>query len=205
MEVELLTRPEHLTAMEYNAAFAMLTCHANTDKLKHKAPRTFIEKAIKAGHESILEHISLTYSVKNLSRACLQELSRHRLLTLSVESTRHTLKKRINDENEEELINYLNSLDDNKNKILQVFLGFAWSNPDMPADELKYHLPEFWPTNLVATANVREWRHIVKLRSAPAALEEFQNLARAFVEALPKYYQYLLNDCIYKQEITEIM
>jgi len=198
MIVTLLTRPEHLVAMEYNAAFAMLTCHANTDKLENEAPRTFIEKAIKAGHESILEHISLTYSVKDLSRACLQELARHRLLTLSVESTRHTLKKKINDE--KWIMNYLNSLDENKRMILQVFLGFAWTNPDMPADELKYHLPEFWPTNLVATANVREWRHIVKLRTAPAALKEFQDLAYCFVNALPNDYQYLLNDCIYKVE-----
>ena len=198
MIVTFLTQPEYLTAMEYNAAFAMLTCHANTDKLKDEAPRTFIEKAIKAGHESILEHISLTYSVKDLSRTCLQELARHRLLTLSVESTRHTLKKKIN--NKKRMMNYLNSLDYHKSNILRVFLSFAWSNPDMPADELKYYLPEFWPTNLVATANVREWRHIVKLRSAPAALKEFQDLAYCFVNALPNEYQYLLKDCIYKVE-----
>lgn len=80
--------------MEHNSAYAMLMCHANTEKLKDEAPCMFFEKAIKSGHESILEHITLTYEVNNLSRACLQELARHRHISLSVESTRHTLRKK---------------------------------------------------------------------------------------------------------------
>ena len=98
MEVRLLTSKEAIEEMEYNAAYAMLTCHANTDKLQSEEPATFIKRAIKAGHGTILEHITLTFEVNNLSRACLQELARHRHISLSVESTRHTLKKKIRGE-----------------------------------------------------------------------------------------------------------
>ena len=66
----------------------------------------------------------------------------------------------------------------------------------MSNDELKYYIPEFWPTNLVMTANVRELRHIVSLRTAPAALKEFQDLARKFVETVPERFRYLLEDCV---------
>ena len=206
MDVKLLTTPEQFAAMEYNAAYAMLTCHANTEKLQHEPPRSFIEKAIKVGHESILEHITLTYEVKNLSRACLQELARHRHISLSVESTRHTLKRKIADKHE-----MMNIIKD----ILPVIVSnetqnFLWhegyiewlsrvieQNPEMTQDKLKYYFPEFWPTNLVMTANIRELRHIVKLRTSPAALKEFQDLARKFVEVMPERFKYLLEDCVH--------
>ena len=207
MDVKLLTTPEQFAAMEYNAAYAMLTCHANTEKLQHEPPRSFIEKAIKVGHESILEHITLTYEVKNLSRACLQELARHRHISLSVESTRHTLKRKIADKHE-----MMNIIKD----ILPVIVSnetqnFLWhegyiewlsrvieQNPEMTQDKLKYYFPEFWPTNLVMTANIRELRHIVKLRTSPAALKEFQDLARKFVEVMPERFKYLLEDCVHE-------
>jgi thymidylate synthase (FAD) len=42
-------------------------------------------------HESILEHIVLTYYIKDLDRGTLQENARHRIQSLSVQSTRYTM------------------------------------------------------------------------------------------------------------------
>ena len=98
MIVKLLTSQQTLHDMEYNAAFAALTCRANTDK--EFVASEVLKRIINAGHESILEHINLTYSVQKLSRACLQELARHRHISLSVESTRHTLREKIHQWNE---------------------------------------------------------------------------------------------------------
>ena len=195
MEVKLLTTPKHLAAMEFNAAYAMLTCHANTKKLIYEEPRMFFEKAIKAGHESILEHITLTYEITNLSRACLQELARHRHISLSVESTRHTLKGKI----KELTSKYLGTEEGLKLHIVSLS-AILEKMPNISNDELKYYIPEYWPTNLVMTTNIRELRHIVRLRTAPAALGEFQELARAFVSELPDDFKYLLEDCAYKKE-----
>ena len=201
MQVKLLTTPEQISDMEHNAAYAMLICHANADKLKDETPRSFIEKAIKAGHDSILEHITLTYEVKTLSRACLQELARHRHISLSVESTRHTLRKRVFDY---DWVDYITQIinDDLRGPFLAdidlfkaIFNGTSTSN-----DDTKKFLREYWPTNLVLTANVRELRHIVKLRTNPAALPEFQELAINLVEELPERYKYFLADCVYNNE-----
>lgn len=204
MEVNLLTSSDHLRDMELNAAVAALTCHANTGKeFKKFGPRQVLERIIKAGHESVLEHINLTYSVKGLSRACLQELARHRHISLSVESTRHTLKKNATIEFVNENFPYASG--DFGMAYLQWveamhFVNFAKGHPTITNDELKYYLPECWPTNLVLTSNVRELRHIVKLRTAPAALKEFQDLARKLFEAVPDEFRYLLEDCVYKAE-----
>ena len=189
MNVELLTRTEHITDMERVAALAALTCRGNTDR--EFMPAEVLARIIKAGHESILEHINLTYSIKGLSRACLQELARHRHISLSVESTRHTLKKNF------EAVSA--SLPKEYSEYLFVLWCKLQDTPNTPNDELKYYLPEFWPTNLVLTSNVRELRHILNLRTAPAALKEFRDLARAMYEAVPEQFKYLLKDCVHDE------
>ena len=193
MVVKLLTTFAQISDMERNAAYAMLTCHANTHKLMEEKPEVFVKRAMKLHHDTVLEHIYLTYELNNLSRACLQELARHRHITLSVESTRHTLKAKIF--NEEWYLKMLYEMEKLQSLSLQTFRGIAESLKDASNDELKYYLPEWWPTNLVMTANVREMRHIVSLRTAPAALKEFQDLAWKFVEVMPQRFRYLL-DCI---------
>lgn len=46
-------------------------------------------------HSSILEHISFNFFIDGISRACLQEWSRHRHMSQSVESTRYTMAKEL--------------------------------------------------------------------------------------------------------------
>ena len=181
--------------MENFAAIAYLTCHANTDK--EYVPHEKLARIIKAGHESILEHITLTYSVKGLSRACLQELARHRHISLSVESTRHTLKKYL--QNGEAIESLYQITPFTYHKEFRRFFDWAQNNPEMSNDELKYYLPEFWPTNLILTSNIRELRHILTLRTNPAALNEFRVLAYSLYEAVPEEYRYLLEDCVYRE------
>ena len=197
MNVTLLTSPASFKDMEKFAALAALTCHANADK--DYVPHEVLGRIIKAGHESVLEHITLTYSVEGLSRACLQELSRHRHISLSVESTRHTLRKKTLCSDDVEIACGDNQL---MLEIAAEFAQFMHDNPDMPNDELKYYLPEFWPTNLILTSNIRELRHIIELRTAPQALKEFRVLARELFNAVPEEYRYLLEDCVYK-EVSE--
>ena len=197
MNVELLTSVSSIADMERFAAIAALTCHANTDK--EFVPCEVLGRIIKAGHESILEHINLTYSISGISRALLQEVSRHRNISLSVESTRHTLRKNAT----EEFVHSKFS-DVYKHDKAMGFVIFAQSKPDMPNDELKYYLPEFWPTNLILTSNVRELRHILNLRTAPAALKEFRNLARAMYEAVPEQFKYLLKAAVHDEADNDI-
>ena len=201
MEVKLLTSEGFIKDMENFAAIAALTCRANTEK--EYVPHEVLGRIIKAGHESILEHITLTYSVKGLSRACLQELARHRHISLSVESTRHTLTKNATREFIEKHFPYssskFGSIDSLKYAEAEHFITLAENYPALSDDELKYFLPEFWPTNLILTSNIRELRHILTLRTNPAALNEFRVLAYSLYEAVPEEYRYLLEDCVYRE------
>ena len=209
MKVTLLTPHAAIKDMENFAALAALTCRANTDK--EYVPSEVLGRIIELGHESILEHINLTYSVKGLSRACLQELARHRHLSLSVESTRHTLHKYLamsDDEIADFFDKYIDHLlpitidKELKQMVCGTFLGILRGMKDIKYvrnDEMKYFLPELWPTHLIMTANVRALRHIIKLRTSPNALNEFRILAYSLYEAVPEEYRYLLQDCVYKE------
>ena len=194
MEVKLLTAPFSITDMENFAALAALTCHANAER--PYIPHEVLCRIISKGHESILEHITLTYSVKGLSRACLQELARHRHISLSVESTRHTLRKQL--ENEQWVESLSVKLLPCQRHLLYYLADLAKIS-DYSNDELKYYLPEFWPTNLILTSNIRELRHILKLRTSPAALNEFRTLAHSLFDAVPESFRYLLEDCVYRE------
>ena len=48
----------------------------------------FIQARIRDRHHSILEHINLTFEISGISRACLAQLTRHRIASFSVESQR---------------------------------------------------------------------------------------------------------------------
>ena len=56
-------------------------------------------------HASILEHITFNFFIDGISRACLQEVSRHRIASLSVKSSRYVLAKEL--KHEQPFINFL--------------------------------------------------------------------------------------------------
>lgn len=65
--------------------------------------REFLNRIVnKHKHGSVSEHVNYVFSIKGITRACLQELARHRHASLSVKSTRYTLKEL---KNEDEFVN----------------------------------------------------------------------------------------------------
>ena len=88
MEVKLIYATPINIALE-----AGLICTDSEDKIGNYDSKEFISKLVSQGHESIIEHINYNFRVNEISRAVLQELARHRHISLSVKSTRWALKK----------------------------------------------------------------------------------------------------------------
>ncbi|MBD3799028.1 MAG: FAD-dependent thymidylate synthase, partial [Epsilonproteobacteria bacterium] len=75
---------------------AIRTCWQSFDKSDNggEVDRALIDRVgNKFKHASTLEHIVYNFYIKGISRALLQELARHRMASLSVKSTRYTLKE----------------------------------------------------------------------------------------------------------------
>lgn len=185
------------------AELAARTCTATTEKCSPTigGAVNFLKGLIDSGHESVIEHLVYTFSIKGVSRALLQELARHRHISLSVESTRWALK-RIMDKDPEvnELVWPENEIPDYaKGKVEHVLITVsALLERGFPNDTVKYLLPECVPTNLVMTLNLRELRHIYRLRTDKRALKEFRDLMKDILESLPPYHRELLTHGIDK-------
>jgi thymidylate synthase (FAD) len=186
-------------------SFAIRTCwqsFKNSDGGGDR-DRELIERVgNKYKHSSTLEHLVYTFYIKGISRALLQELSRHRVASLSVKSTRYTLKElkaeeqfSFNDLDRVDKYIVLTSSDDvNRASIealnrLQSLLKSGISN-----DIAKYALPESYKTELTWTINARSLQNFLKLRTSKSALWEIRELAYNIYYSLPDEHKYLFKE-----------
>ncbi len=202
MKVELL----HYTPLVV-AAHAIRTCWQSFDKGDQGGPKDqeLIDRVgNKYKHASTLEHLVYTFYIQGVSRALLQELARHRMASLSVKSTRYTLKELKNAEPFEEndfegasryiVLTGNESVDRASIKALnnlQAVLKEGISN-----DIAKYCLPECYKTEFTWTINARSLQNFLALRSSKSALWEIRNLAHAIFDAIPANHKYLFEEYI---------
>jgi thymidylate synthase (FAD) len=179
------------------AEMAARTCTATTDKMSDTWMdcEAFLMRLVEQGHMSVFEHVNYTFSIKGVSRALLQELARHRHISLSVESTRWALK-RIMASNPEMVL---------PKSLEEVYVGLQMEwirsllKEGIPNDEVKYLIPECLPTNLVLTLNLRELIHIYRLRTSMRALKEFHDLMIDIAQCLPPPHFRILTNAAYPE------
>ncbi|CAD7288178.1 Flavin-dependent thymidylate synthase [Campylobacter majalis] len=156
-------------------------------------------------HASTLEHLYYNFYIQGISRALLQELARHRIASLSVKSTRYTLKELKNEAEfkDGDFLNasrYIvltnNELIDNASVKALENLRKILSTTTTSIDIVKYCLPECYKTELTWSVNARSLQNFISLRSKKAALWEIRDLAHAVFEALPNEHKFIFNDCL---------
>ena len=169
-------------------------------------------------HASILEHISFNFFIDGISRACLQEISRHRIASLSVKSSRYTISELRKEEsfteytdiNDQEYLptgrtraeKYLVMTTDervNRYTILALDNLRALVATGMSNDLSKYAIPEAYRTQLTWTINMRSLQNFLSLRTDRTALPEIQHLAHLIYKTLPADAQSLVVHCIKEQ------
>ncbi len=193
----------HHTPLEV-CAHAIRTCWQSFEKSDGggERDRELIDRVgNKFKHASTLEHLVYTFYIQGISRALLQELARHRMASLSVKSTRYTLKELREEapftpEQIERAEKYLVLTD----SALVNEMGIrALENlrqllvAGIPNDKAKYALPECYKTELTWTINARSLQNFLELRSDKSALWEIRDLARTVYGALPDEHRYLFH------------
>ena len=174
------------------------TCYKSEGRIAEGTAEKFIASIVRRGHESVLEHASLTVRII-CDRGVTHEIVRHRIASYSQESTR-----------------YCNYSGDKFGNEITVIRPFFWNDDPakfeiwkraMEAAEKAYNeliaagataqearsvLPNSLKTEIVMTMNLREWRHFLKLRTAPAAHPQMREVAipllREFQRLLPSLF-----------------
>jgi len=174
------------------------TAYQSRDKINDESAIKFSTMLRKRHHESVLEHSCMTVEFNDLSRGFTHELVRHRLASFTQESTRYV------DENifkivippgknpDEKLVDI--TLPNNaKQKISfrewaelneQMYRGLRTAGW-MPQDARQI-LPIGIKSQIVVTANLREWRHILKLR---CAIDAHWEIRKVMVDLLKEVQQ----------------
>ena len=189
------------TSLEICAS-AIRTCWQSFDKSDAggEKDRELIDRVgNRYKHSSTLEHLVYTFYIKDISRALLQELARHRMASLSVKSTRYTLKELKKEQPfltsmcqraQKYLVLTGNKLVDEMSikalENLRIVLSKGISN-----DKAKYCLPESYKTELTYTINARSLQNFLTLRSDKSALWEMRDLAKELYNSLPEDHKYL--------------
>lgn len=184
-------------------------CYKSEDKIKDGSAEKFIKGIIKRGHESVIEHESI--SVRFVcDRGVSHEIVRHRIASYSQESTRYcnyTNEKygeqitcidiasgfEYNLENENDRKKYdiwLNAMKETEKSYFQLIeLGAS-------PQEARSVLPNSLKTEIVATMNLRGWRNFFKLRTAKASHPQFREVACMLLEIFAKDYPVFFEDLL---------
>lgn len=172
---------------------AIRTCYKSEDKIDVGTADKLIRSIIKRGHESTLEHTSL--SVRFVcDRGVSHELVRHRHCSFSQESTRYVnygkegmqfiLPCWIEDDSprcqDGTCLNVCDGEDSScewfetmkrAESAYNLLLSDGWK-----PEQARSVLPNSLKTELVMTTNLRDWRHIFSLRCDKAAHPQMREL-----------------------------
>ena len=170
-------------------------CYKSEDKITDTSAQTFVGSIIKRGHEAVLEHASVTVKFV-VDRGVSHEIVRHRLAAYCQESTRYCNYSKDGFGGQVTFIqpNFL----DRGTRGWELWVlaceqaekaYFDLLNWGCSPQEARAVLPNSLKTEVVMTANLREWRHFFKLRTAPAAHPQMREvtipLLRRMQELIP--------------------
>lgn len=190
------------------------TCYKSEDKITPESSRTFVKKLIDSGHHAMIEHGSIT--VKMITdRGVTHEIVRHRIASYAQESTRYCNYSKDKFGNELTMILpvwFEGELDTAAKRLQYAHWGdachlsekyyFCLLNAGQSPQEARSVLPNSLKTEIVMTANPREWRHFFTLRASKAAHPQMRALALAMLQGFKKAIPVLFDD-VYPEVTNE--
>jgi len=160
-------------------------CYKSEDKITEDSAQTFIKMLIRRGHESVLEHAVATMLIVT-DRGISHEIVRHRIASYSQESTRYCAYR-----DEIEVIEPSGLHDPGmyatwRNAMTTAEKKYKFLLLEVSSQVARSVLPTCTKTELVMTANSREWRHFLKLRLAKAAHPDMRIIAAKIHDILAR-------------------
>lgn len=175
-------------------------CYKSEAKITDTSAEGFVRGIIKRGHEAVLEHCSFTVRFV-CDRGVSHEIVRHRVASYCQESTRYCNYSKGDFGGEITVIKPCFLDPDTEGYTLweegcasaeQAYFNLL--NYGCTAQEARAVLPNSLKTEVVMTANIREWRHFLKLRTSTAAHPQMREVATQLLEKLKQSVPALFDD-----------
>ena len=213
-----LVKPSHEILAHSDDALRLIelagiTCYKSEDKITDDSAVKFVESITRRGHHSVIEHAVVTVRII-CDRGVTHEIVRHRLCSFSQESTRYCnykggvtyvipfwvdLNEGIVDDYSLENSPVINQEDyDWAFQMLRAeecyinLLKHGWS-----PQQARSVLPNSTKTEIIITANVREWRHIFTLRCHKASHPQMNEVMRPLHQEMMELIPVIFDDIEY--------
>jgi thymidylate synthase (FAD) len=170
--------PQRLVAAAARNCYSGKGPNALLEELDEVEVENLLERVASMGHASLWEHAAFTFTLENVSRSLLAEITRHRIASFSVKSQRYVKEKGFG---------YIRPAtiagDEKSAHIFQQAMeaaGEAYNallDLGVPPEDARFVLPNACTTHIVVTMNARELLHFFKLRCCMRAQWEIRSAA----------------------------
>lgn len=180
MNIELLAITPEPEALIERAA---RTCYQSAGQACAETRGALLARLLELGHESPFEHACATFRLAGVSRALTHQLVRHRLMSVSQQSQRYVA---------EDAFDYVvppsiaatdpEAFRQDMETLRAMYA--RWRARKVRKEDARFVLPNACATELVITANFREFRHIFRMRCTPHAQWEIRDACGAMLRQL---------------------
>lgn len=203
MKVELLyITPEPEKIIEKAGRIA----HQSFNKETPDSHIKFIRMLIKLGHTSVLEHAVASFKISDVSRSLTHQLVRHRIASYTQKSQRYVDESTFEyvtpdkiKENEAAFDiynNFMNYCKETYKKLKEI---------GIPKEDARFVLPNATKTEIVITANLREFRHMISLRGSKEAQWEIRRMFIEILKILKEYAPTVFEDFIIENDYVRCL
>jgi len=187
MKVQVIA---HTPDPEKIVAAAARLCYSPkgaTELLENFTPdqvEKFVKKLVSLGHESPMEHVSFTFAIEGISRACSHQIVRHRVGASYSQKSQRYVKEHQFDYVTPPLV----KRNEEANELFKQAMADAQAVYEkllaagIPAEDARFVLPNAASTSFVRTMNVRSLWHFFELRCCTRAQGEIRALANEMLK-----------------------
>ena len=220
MKVTLISHtpePEKLVAIAGKLCYSSSDIGSLKDGLTDDKIKNYVKMLVSIGHESVMEHVSFTFGIEGISRACSHQLVRHRIASYSQKSQRYVNESGFEfitppaihevPEAEAEYMKMISEITESYNKISDLLTDHHKSNfinegldektalskaRKMANEDARFILPNACETKIIVTMNVRSLFNFFRHRCCNRAQWEIRDIAnemlRLCLEVAPNIF-----------------
>jgi thymidylate synthase (FAD) len=178
--------PEEVVAMAAKLCYSPSGVEELKEKIEAKDQAAFVEKLAAIGHLSPIEHVSFSFGIEGISRACSHQLVRHRVASYSQQSQRYVREEQFDYvippsirqdlALTREFEKFMAEAQENYTKVLKRLEELGYKG-EAGQQDARYLLPNAAETKIVVTMNARELLHFFRVRCCNRAQWEIREMA----------------------------
>ncbi len=207
--------PEGSVAMAAKLCYSPSNIETLRQTIAEKDQTAFIERLMKMGHMSPIEHASFTFAIEGISRACSHQLVRHRIASYSQQSQRYVSETSKDGKVFDYIIPPSIAARAETRRLFEDFMAEAQRVYDLIVQQLnqdgitgeaanqdaRFVLPNAAETKIIVTMNARELLHFFRQRCCNRAQWEIRQMAEEMLRLVkvvaPTIFQKAGPPCLY--------